>query len=173
MARPTKAQTIQRQKQERYAAQERKRAPQFQIDQTGTLWLLMVLLSLTFLATAALTADGTIASAALSEFANDWMAWVLFGSVEVAVLTFMLTYYVKGSREKGWNVTGWFIAMISAAAVGVGLSVYHVLDVYNFDWLNPDMWVGVAIRLVVSVFFVLVSKAGASVLFAKTIEQVD
>jgi len=152
-----------------YEEQESKRAPQFQIDQKGTLMLLGVLGAVMFLATAVLTADGTISSAALSRFAEQWMGFVLFGAVEVAILVFMLTYYIKGSREKGWAVNGWFAGMIFASATAVGLSAYHVFDIYEFDWTNPDMWVGVGIRLVVSLFFVLVSKALASVLFARVV----
>lgn len=171
--RPTNAELAQKRIQAanvaRFEKQEAKRAPQFQIDQIGTLGLLGLLGAVMFIATAILTADGTISSAALSRFAEPYMAFVLFGAVEVAILVFMLTYYIKGSRESGWAVTGWFVGMVGASIVAVGLSVYHVFDLYEFAWLDPDMWVGVSIRLVVSLFFVLVSKALASVLFAKTI----
>jgi len=156
---------------ERFIEQESKRAPQFQIDQTATLGILGGLAAIMFIATAILTADGTISSAALSRFADPWQAFVLFGAVEVAILVFMLTYYVKGSREKGPQVTGWFVAMIAASGVAIALSSYHVIDLYDFAWTDPDMWVGVSIRFVVSLFFVLVSKAMASVLFAEPVHM--
>lgn len=160
-------------KRQRYEAQEAKRAPQAQIDQRVTLVTLIVLAAVMFIATAILTADGTIASAVLARFAGTWMAYVLFGAIEVAVLVFMLVYYVKGSRvdDDGKPVVAvqWFVAMVFASMVAVGLSIYHVLDVYEFAWTDPDMWVGISIRLVVALFFVLVSKALASTIFAKAI----
>ncbi len=156
-----------------YAKQESKRAPQAQIDQTITLALLVALGAITFIATAVLTADGTIASAALARFAFPWMAFILFGAVEVAILAFMLMYYVKGSRidydGKPVKAGQWFVAMVFAAIVAVALSVYHVLDLYEFDWSNPDLYVGIAIRLVVSLLFIFVSKGLASTIFAKAI----
>lgn len=156
-----------------YVAQEAKRAPQQQIDQPFTLWVLGALGAITFVATAILTADGTIASAAAARFAEPWMPYVLFGAVEVGILAFMLMYYVRGSRidydGKPVQAIQWFIAMVFAASVAVALSIYHVLDVYDFDWNDIDMIVGVLIRLVVSLLFVFVSKGLASTIFAKAI----
>jgi hypothetical protein len=158
---------------ERYAAQEAKRAPQAQIDQAVTLWVLIGLAAVTFVATAILTADGTIAAAEAASFAFDWMAFVLFGAVEVAILAFMLMYYVKGSRVEydGTPVKAvqWFVAMVFAASVAVALSVYHVLDEYDFDFSDVDMYVGIVIRLVVSLLFVFVSKGLASTIFARAV----
>lgn len=160
-------------KRARYEKQEAKRAQQLQVDQTGTLRLLVALTAVTFITTAVLTADGTISAAALARFASPTLAFVLFGAVEVAVLSFMLLYYIIGSRE---DVDGnpikaghWFVAMLFASAVAVGLNVYHVFDVYEFDWLSSDMWVGVGIRFVVALFFVMISKGLASAVFARAV----
>lgn len=159
---------------ERYVAQEAVRAPQFQIDTRPVLFLLLGLSVVTFVTTAILTADGTIGSAAAARFFSPVLGFVLFGAFEIAILAFMVMYYVLGSRTEydGTPVkaTRWFVAMIAASAVTVGLSIYHVLDLYAYDWLSIDMWVGIIIRLVVAVFFVLVSKGVASVLFAKAIQ---
>lgn len=157
-----------------YEHQEKKRAPQFQIDQTPVLALLGALAAITFLTTAALTADGTIGAAEAAMFALPWFGFILFGAFEVAILAFMLTYYVQGSRidiqtGKPIPATKWFVAMIAASALTVILSAYHVLDLYAYDWNSIDMWIGIGIRLTVAVFFVLVSKGIASVLFAKAI----
>lgn len=171
----------QRRKEERqarvnelYARQEARRAPQAQVDQAATLITLIFLGAITFIATAVLTADGTIAAAELARFEYDWMGFVLFGAVEVAILGFMLMYYVKGSRVgydgKPVAAAQWFVAMVFAATITVGLSIYHVMDVYDFDWENFDMWVGVVIRFVVSFLFVLVSKGLASTIFARAIQ---
>lgn len=159
---------------ELYVKQEQARAPQFQIDQRPILWLLVTLAAITFVTTAILTADGTIGSAAAARYAEPWMGFVLFGAVEVAILAFMLIYYISGSRLEydGTRTKSgrWFFAMIVASAVAVGLSVYHVLDLYEFDWLSVEMWVGIGIRLVTAVFFVVLSKGIASVLFAKAVQ---
>jgi len=175
---------IQRRKEEQqkrvdalYTKQEERRAPQFQIDQTPTLWLLIALGAIMFIATAILTADGTIGASAAARFITPEFGYLLFGAIEVAILVFMLVYYVEGSRigydGKPPKATRWFVGMIAASGVAVALSVYHVIDLYSFDWLNIEMWVGVAIRITITVFFVLVSKALASVLFAKAIQADD
>ena len=184
MPRLTYAERIRRKQEElklqRYLKQEQKRAEQVQIDQKGTLILLSVLGVVTFLTTAVLTADGTIGSAATAQFAYPWMGFLLFGAIEVAILAFMLLYYVKGSRvdlETGKPQTAvqWFVASVFASAIAVAASVYHVAELYEFDTTNPDLWVGAALRTVVAVFFVLISKGLASVIFAKSlrVESVD
>lgn len=156
-----------------HTKQEAVRAPQFQIDQRVTLLLLLILTAVMFIATAVLSADGTIGASTAAHYGIGWFGYLLFGAVEVAVLVFMLTYYVLGSRTDydGKKVVSWhwFLAMIIASFVAVALSVFHVLDVYKFDWTSVDMWVGVGIRLASTVFFVVCSKAAATVLFAKAI----
>jgi hypothetical protein len=157
-----------------YDKQEAKRAPQFQIDQSPILWLLISLAAVTFITTAMLTADGTIGAAAAAKFSVDWFGFVLFGVFEVATLAFMLMYYILGSRVdyEGKRVKSaqWFVAMVAASAITVGLSAYHVLDLYNYDLTNIDVWVGISIRVVASIFFVLVSKGIATALFAKSVQ---
>lgn len=156
-----------------YKTQEDKRAPQFQIDQRGTLFLLGGLSIVMFIATAVLTADGTIGSSAAAKYAVPWFGYLLFGSIEVAILVFLLVYYVLGSRidydGRPIRSTQWFVAMVVASVIAVGLSAYHVLDEYQFDFTKVDLWVGVGIRLTTTVFFVLCSKAVANVLFARAI----
>lgn len=158
-----------------YEAQEVKRAPQIQVDQPFTFWTLTALAGLTFLATALLTADGTIGAAEAAEFAVPAFSFVLFLVFEVATLAFMLMYYMRGSRID--IITGqripavqWFVAMVVASVLTILLSTYHVLDVYDYDWTNIDMWVGTLIRVTASVFFVLISKGIAGVLFAKALD---
>lgn len=161
-------------KHELYAEQEFRRAPQFQIDQRLTLWILVGLAVITFITTAILTADGTIGAAASARFAHPAFGFILFGSIEVAILAFMLMYYVNGSRVDydGNSVVArpWFAAMIGTSAIAVGLSIYHVLDLYSYEWSSIDLWVGIGIRLTVSVLFVLISKGIATVLFARAVQ---
>ncbi len=158
---------------ELYAKQEEARAPQFQIDQRVTLWLLSGLAAVMFIAAAVLTADGTIGSSVAARFAWPWMGYLLFGVFEVAILVFMLLYYVRGSRVDydGQRVSSlhWFWAMVFASAVTVGASAYHVMDLYNYNFTSIDLWVGIGLRVIAALFFVLVSKGLAGVIFAKSI----
>ena len=158
---------------ELYAKQESARAPQFQIDQRVTLWTLSALAAIMFVAAAVLTADGTIGSAIAARFAWPWMGYLLFGVFEIAILVFMLLYYVRGSRVDydGKRVSSlhWFAAMVFAASVTVAASAYHVMDLYNYDFASIDLWVGIGLRVIAALFFVLVSKGLASVIFAKSI----
>ena len=158
---------------ERYDQQETKRAPQFQIDQKFTLVLLGILAAVMFVATAMLTADGTIGSSIAARFGVEWFGYILFGVFEFGILVFMLVYYINGSRmDYEGNrepASRWFVAMVATSAATVALSAYHVLDLYDYDWLSIDMWVGIGIRVAASVLFVLVSKAIAGVLFAKAV----
>ena len=146
---------------ENYLKQEQQRAPQQQIDTSIVLKILIALAAVTFLTTAVLTADGTIGSAVAARFASPVFGFILFGAFEVAILAFMLIYYVLGSRiDYDGNpvpATRWFVAMVVASGVTVGLSVYHVLDLYNYEWLSIAMWVGIGIRIVVALFFVIIS----------------
>lgn len=159
---------------QRYEGQEARRTEQVQIDQPITLKILIGLAVVTFITTAVLTADGTIGSAAAAQFASPVFSFILFGAFEVAILAFMLMYYVLGSRVEydGTPVkaTRWFVAMIVASSVTVGLSLYHVLDVYDYAWTSIDMWVGVGIRVIVALFFVVIAKGIASTIFAKAIQ---
>lgn len=153
--------------------QEAVRAPQFQIDQRPVLILLLVLTGIMFAASAILSADGTIGASTAAHYGVGWFGYLLFGAVEVAILVFMLAYYILGSRTdyEGQPIPAgqWFFAMIVASALAVALSVYHVLDLDKFNWTSVSMWVGVAIRLSVTVFFVVCSKAAATILFAKPV----
>ena len=158
-----------------YETQESKRSPQFQIDQKGTLYLLVGLAIVMFLTTAVLTADGTIGSAGAAQFISPALGFVLFGAFEVGILVFLLLYYIRGSRIN--IITGkrvkhlhWFIAAVAVSALTVGLSAYHVMDLYDYDFTSIDLWVGIGIRVTVSVLFVLISKGIAGVLFAQAID---
>lgn len=169
---------VEQQKHERYLTQEKARAPRVQIDQKITMYVLVVIGGLVFVATAALTADGTVGSAAAARYAVPWFSFLMFFATEVAVLGLLLIYYMVGSRvddETGEpNRAGrWFTGSVIASGIAAGLSVYHVLHLYGYDWLNVDMWVGSAIRLTTTVFFVVISKGLANVIFAKALRAVS
>jgi hypothetical protein len=158
-----------------YETQESKRSPQFQIDQRGTLLLLVGLAIVMFLTTAVLTADGTIGSAGAAQFFSPVLGFVLFGAFEVGILVFLLLYYIRGSRiniitGQRMKSTQWFVAAVAVSALTVGLSAYHVMDVYEYDFGQVDLYVGIGIRVAVSILFVLISKGIAGVLFAQAID---
>jgi hypothetical protein len=173
----TKIADLKRQQKEqvftRYDKQERKRVEPFQIDQLVTLVILSVLTAMTFIVTGVLTADGTIGASTAARFALPWFGYLLFGAFEIGTLAFMLMYYVNGSRidYEGKRVPAnrWFVAMVATSALTAMLSVYHVLDVYQYAWLDISMWVGIAIRLALAVLFVVVSKGVANVLFGRPV----
>lgn len=163
-------------KRERYEAQEAARAPRVQIDQKVTMWVLIVIGALIFIATAILTADGTIGSATAARYASPAFSFLMFFATEVAVLGCLLIYYMLGSRvddETGEpnKATRWFFASMSATTLAAAYSTYHVLDLYAYDWESIDMWVGVSIRLSTTVFFAIISKGLANVIFAKAVRM--
>lgn len=161
-------------KQAAYDAQESRRAPRVQIDQKITMYVLLTIGGLIFAATALLVADGTIGSASAARYEIWWFAYLMFFTTEAAVLGFLLIYYMVGSRVD--DVTGrllpagrWFVASVAASVIAAALSTYHVFRLYDYDLTSIDMWVGAAIRLTTTVFFVVISKGLANVIFAKAI----
>lgn len=157
-----------REAQARYEAQEAKRSTRFQVDQNGTLYLLLALSAVMFAASAIIVANGTIAVAQFVGLAAPWMSWLFFGAVELAVLVFLLMYLIIGSRAEG-SATGWFVAMIGASGVTLAANVFHVLSYWEFDWVEPRMWAGVVLGAFVPLSFILVSKGLSVVVFAKTL----
>lgn len=155
---------------DRWIAQEQKRAHRFQIDQNGTLYLLVTLVGLSFLATAALTADGTIASAAYAQLQFGWMSVLYFAALEIAALAFLILYLVIGSREAERPAL-WFKLLVADTILIVGTNVFHVLDAYGFDWDSPELWAGVVLRSVVPVFFVLLGHGLSEAVFAKAVKR--
>lgn len=158
-----------------YEAQEKVRAPQLQIDQKPIFWILIGIATLVFLSTAALTADGTIGAAESARFGITWFSYILFFVFEASTLGFMLMYYIRGSRidiltGKRVEARQWFVAMLFSAVLTVVLSTYHVLDLYEYEWSNIDMWFGIGIRVTAATFFVIISKGIAGVIFAKALD---
>jgi hypothetical protein len=166
---------VEKQSNERYIKQESKRATRPQIDQNGTLYLAIVLSVITFLASAALVANGTIGVAVFMGLAYDWLAWLVFGALEVAILTFLLFYLMIGSRSEdqggGEKVAElWFRLMVGFSAIVIVANGFHTLEFWNFAWQEPRMYVGAALSMIVPLSYVLVSKGLSTVVFAKSIK---
>lgn len=167
---------VQKQNIDRYLQQESRRATRPQIDQNGTLYLSIALTVITFLASAALVANGTIAVAAYMGLAYEWLAWLVFGALEVAILTFLLFYLMIGSRsvEQGGGdraAAPWFALMVSWSAIVIIANGFHAIEFWNFDWTEPRLYVGTLLAMIVPLSYVLVSKGLSTVVFAKPIKM--
>jgi hypothetical protein len=168
--------SVQKQNYERYLAQESKRAPRPQIDQNATLYLSIVLTVITFLASAALVANGTIAVATFMGLAFEWLAWLVFGALEVAILTFLLFYLMIGSRSEDQGggdkaARPWFGLMIGFSAIVILANGFHAIEYWDYDWNEPRLYVGMILAMVVPLSYVLVSKGLSTVVFAKPIKM--
>lgn len=166
---------VQKQNMERYLQQESKRATRPQIDQNGTLYLSIALSVITFLASAALVANGTIAVAIFMGLAADWLAWLVFGALEVAILTFLLFYLMIGSRseEQGGGEKSarlWFRLMVAFSGIVILANGFHAVEYWDFQWAEPRMYVGMVLAMIVPLSYVLVSKGLSTVVFAKPIK---
>jgi hypothetical protein len=167
---------VQKQNMERYLQQESKRATRPQIDQNGTLYLSITLTVITFIASAALVANGTIAVAAFMGLAFDWLAWLVFGALEVAILTFLLFYLMIGSRseEQGGGERAarpWFALVVAFSGIVIIANGFHAIEYWNFDWSEPRLYVGAVLAMIVPLSYVLVSKGLSTVVFAKPIKM--
>lgn len=178
MPRPTKRQLQEREaqnaKQERYARQEAKRATRVQIDTNNTLYLLIGLTIVMFATSAVLVANGTIQVAAYIGLAFDWMAWMVFGAVEVAILVFLGMYLIIGSRspEDGDGPKAalpWFGLMIAFSFITIAANAFHTVEFWQYDWSEPRLWVGTALSVVVPLSYVLAAKGLSRVVFARAV----
>lgn len=161
-------------KVDRYLEQERNRAVRPQIDQLWTLWVLVGLSILSFITSAVLVANGTIAVATFMGLAIAWMAWLVFGAIELMILVTLLGYLIIGSRideetGKPADASLWFWVMVSFSAITILANGFHTLEHWNFAWGEPRMWAGIVLSMIVPFSFILVSKMLSVVVFAKPI----
>lgn len=160
---------------DRYIAQERKRATRQQIDQPATLNILISLTVASFLASAVLVAEGTALVAQYMVLPFAWFGYLVFGSVEVAILALMLLYLLIGSRPdeadptKPGKATRWFVAMSVFVGITIICQVFKTLDGWDYAWTEPRMWVGVLLSTVVPLSYVLISKGLSTAVFARAI----
>lgn len=154
---------------ERYDKQEAKRAVRIQIDQNRVLWVVIALVAVTFLGSAVLVANGTFAVSSFIRFPEGFEAlgWLVFAGVEVTVVWSLLTYLILGSR--GESARAWFGVMLGYATLTILTNAFHTLEAWDFVWVEPRMWAGVALASAVPVAFTLATKALSRVVFAKAI----
>lgn len=156
-------------KRKRYLEQEAKRATRVQIDQNPVLWTVIVLVGLTFIATAIWVANQTYAVSQFARLPFDWMGWLAFAGIEVAVLWSLLSYLTLNSR--GEKAGTWFGVMLAYSGLTIATSTFHTLDEWQFAWLEPQLWAGVVIAAAVPLSFVLSVKALSRVVFAQVLSE--
>jgi hypothetical protein len=160
---------------DRFIAQEKKRAQRWQIDQNGTLIVLGILAVVSFIGSAILVADGTVHVAQFMILGAEWMGFMVFASIEVAILALMLLYLLVGSRpdeldpSKPANATRWFVAMSVFVGITVISQVFKTIDGWGYEWAEPRMWVGVLLSVIVPLSYVLISKGLSTAVFARAI----
>lgn len=162
---------------DRFIAQEAKRATRQQIDQPLTLWILIGLTIVSFISSAVLVAEGTALVAQYMIFPEglESFGYLVFGSVEVAILALMLLYLLVGSRpdemdpSKPAPANRWFVAMSVFVGITVLCQVFKTLDGWEYAWTEPRMWVGVILSTIVPLSYVLISKGLSTAVFARAI----
>jgi hypothetical protein len=162
-----------KQKLDRYAQQEAKRAPKVQIDQKVVLgsWITGILIA--FVASAIVSFNGITAVAEFVGLSADWMAGLFFFFVELMYLLFLIAYLVLASRvdengkpEKTWGAV---FGMIGFAAIAVAANAFHTLDYWNWDWTKPEMYAGVVLAVSAPIAIISASKMASRVVFARAI----
>lgn len=160
-----------------FIEQERKRAPRRQIDHAATLITLIVLTIASFVGSAILVAEGTalVAQYMILPEGGEWMGYLVFASVEVAILALMLLYLLIRSRpdetdpSKPSQAGGWFALMCVFVGVTVVCQVFKTLDGWHFEWYEPKMYVGVLLSTIVPLSYVFISKGLSTAVFARPI----
>lgn len=152
---------------ERYEAQEKRRAPRFQIDQRGTLYTNLGIAIVALITSGIISFNGITSIAPLIGLTFDWQAFLLFGFIEALIVYFTLNYLVRSSRpdDKGY---GDFAGLIVFSAIAVAGNFWHTASFH--DWsLTADMWAGIVLSVTAPVSVIWIMKSASSTLFAKSV----
>lgn len=162
-------------KQERYLAQEAKRAPKVQVDQRVVLFAWIIAVGVAFISSAIVSFNGITAVAQFVGLSADWMAGLFFFFIELMYLIFLIAYLVLASRvdengkpEKVW---GSFIGMVAFGGIAVLANAFHTLDYWKWDITNPQVWAGVVLSVSAPIAIISASKLASRVVFAKAISE--
>lgn len=171
----TTAKTKLTSKQERYLAQEAKRAPKVQVDQRVVLLAWIIAIGVAFISSAIVSFNGITAVAQFVGLSADWMAGLFFFFIELMYLIFLVAYLVLASRvdengnpEKVW---GSFVGMVAFGGIAVLANAFHTLDYWQWDVTNPQVWAGVVLSIAAPVAIISASKLASRVVFAKAISE--
>lgn len=162
-------------KQERYLAQEAKRAPKIQVDQNVVLWTWLVAIGIAFISSAIVSFNGITSVAGFVGLSATWMAGLFFFFIELMYLIFLVAYLVLASRvdeegnpEKTW---GSLVGMIAFGGIAVLANGFHTLDYWKWDYTNPQVWAGVILSIAAPIAIISASKLASRVLFARAIKE--
>lgn len=162
-------------KQERYLAQEAKRAPKIQVDQKIVLWAWLVAIGIAFVSSAIVSFNGITGVAQFVGLSASWMAGLFFFFIELMYLIFLVAYLVLASRvdengnpEKTW---GSLLGMIAFGGIAVAANAFHTLDYWNWDITNPQVWAGVVLSIAAPIAIISASKLASRVVFARAISE--
>jgi phage shock protein PspC (stress-responsive transcriptional regulator) len=164
----------QRQKMQRYSAQESKRAPKVQIDQKIVLWSWITAILVAFISSAIVSYNGITSVAQFVGLTQGWMAGLFFFFIELMYLLYLIAYLVLASRidERGKpeRTRGAVVGMISFGGIAVLANAFHTFDYWQWDWSEPRMWAGVILSVSAPIAIISASKMASRVVFAKAIK---
>jgi hypothetical protein len=159
---------------ERYEAQESKRAPRIQVDQSVVLTSWILGIAIAFLASAIVSFNGITSVATFVGLSQAWMASLFFFFVEIMYLLFLIAYLILASRidEDGVpeNVRGAFWGMVSFGGIAVLANGFHTFDYWEWAWEEPRMWAGVILSISAPIAIISASKMASRVVFAKAVK---
>lgn len=162
-----------RQREDRYAAQEAKRAPKVQIDQKFVLLAWIIGIGIAFVSSAIVSFNGITAVADFVGLSATWMAGLFFFFIELMYLLFLIAYLVlssrvddDGNRESTWGAL-W--GMVGFGGIAVLANAFHTFDYWQWDWTEPRMYAGVVLAVAAPIAIISASKMASRVVFAKAI----
>lgn len=158
----------------RYEAQEEKRAPKIQVDQSVVLisWILGI--AIAFIASAIVSFNGITSVAKFVGLSQAWMGSLFFFFVEIMYLLFLIAYLILSSRidEDGApeSVRGAFWGMVSFGGIAVLANGFHTFDYWQWAWSEPRMWAGAVLSISAPIAIISASKMASRVVFAKAVK---
>jgi len=158
----------------RFDAQEGKRAPRLQVDQTKVMTAWLVTIGVGFLTSAVISFNGITAISAYVGLSAQWMQYLFFFFVELMYLIFLVAYLVLSSRidevtgmpEKTLVVQVW---MYLFAGIAIASNGFHTLDFWEFAYTEPRLWAGFVLSVAAPLAIISASKLASRVIFARAV----
>ena len=167
------AQIAKEQQLSRYQAQEAKRAPKVQIDQSVVLWIWVVGILVAFVTSAIVSFNGITAVAEFVGLSQAWMGGLFFFFIELMYLLFLIAYLLLSSRVdetgKKEKTFGAIVGMFAFGGVAVLANGFHTINYWNYNVLEPRMWAGIVLSMAAPLAIISASKMASRVVFAKAI----
>jgi vacuolar-type H+-ATPase subunit I/STV1 len=167
------AESLEKQKLNRYYDQESKRAPKIQVDQKIILWAWLVGVGFAFVSSAIVSFNGITSVAAFVGLSQAWMAGLFFFFIELMYLLFLVAYLVLASRVsengKPEKTLGAIVGMIAFGGLAVLANAFHTFDFWSWNWLEPRMWAGTVLGVAAPIAIIAASKMASRVVFAKAV----